>query len=151
MRRIRAATGLLAAVLFLAGCGAPPPKPVSVRGKVTKNGGPLKLKPEAGHQVPPGETGGSISFVHADGPNQGQDEPGTLNPEDGTFQITGVEGKGAPPGRYKVAVRLGTFGSPDQLKDQFSRDNSKVEVTVPDAGADNLVIDLPFKEEKKKK
>ena len=149
---MRRTCALAAAFLFLAGCGAPPEKLVTARGKLTKNGGPLKAKAEgADRQLPPGEAGGSVSFVHADGPRAGQDEPGTFNLEDGTFQIIGVEGKGIPPGKYKVVVRLGTFGSPDQLQDQFSRDNSKVEVTVPDAGADALVIDLPFKEKEKKK
>jgi hypothetical protein len=127
------------------GCGGPAEKVVSVRGKVVRGGAPLKLKGDPKLPLPPGDPGASISFVHVEGPKIGQDEPGTFNPDDGSFHMIGVEGKGIPPGRYKVVVRIGGGGQPDSLKDKHSRENSKLEVTVPDTGVQDLVIDLDKK------
>jgi hypothetical protein len=131
------------------GCGDSAPgdnlPTVKVRGKIVRNGVPLKLKEDPKLPLPPGDPGGSITFIHTDGPKIGQEQPGKLNSADGTFEMTGANGKGIPAGKYKVALRVGAFSQPDQLKDNFSYFNTKLEVTVPDGGVSDLVIDLDKK------
>jgi hypothetical protein len=128
------------------GCGvASGQKYVKVTGKLVRNGAPAKLKGDSKLPLPPGESGASISFVHLDGPLSGQDEPGVVNADDGTFEMIGILGKGIPAGKYQVVLKVGPFGQPDGLKDQFSRKTSKLETTVPDTDAVNLVLDLEKK------
>lgn len=136
---------MVAVLSTVAGCGGPPEKLVSVRGKVVKSGVPFKPKGDPKLPLPPGDAGLTISFTHIDGPRTGQDEPGTFDPTDASFEMIGIEGKGIPPGKYKVVVRIGTGGQPDPLKDKSARGSSKLEVTVPDSGLIDLVIDLDKK------
>lgn len=89
-RSLVAALGC-AALLLVAGCGAPPVG--TVQGKVTRNGAPVGA--------------GSIIFQNADGTVS---MSANLNP-DGTYVVESIDRAGLPPGDYKVAVSPSKIGS----------------------------------------
>ena len=60
---------------------------------------------------------------------------------DGTFRIFGREGKGVPPGTYRVEVLQYDPYPNDALGGRFSREQSPIEVEVNEAN-DGLQIDL---------
>lgn len=59
---------------------------------------------------------------------------------DGTFLIFGREGKGVPPGRYRVEVLQYDPYPRDKLQGRFSREKSPIEIEVTPESA--LQIDL---------
>ena len=65
----------------------------------------LKL-PKGATGVPPGARPLAVSFVAEDG-TQFQ---AVVNPDTGTFELPGADGKGIRPGRYKVAITCGVGG-----------------------------------------
>lgn len=65
------------------------------------------------------------------------------NPEAGTFTVSGVDGKGIKPGRYKIAInaRVGFSPSdPDLFDNKFSAEKTQILRDVK-AGED-VVIDI---------
>lgn len=84
-------TGLVcAALILLGGCGGSKVRETVVRGQVLYRGEPV--------------SGGMIVF--APNAERGSDGPvvmATLN-EDGSFTLTGVDGKPVPAGWYRIAV-----------------------------------------------
>jgi hypothetical protein len=131
MRRTWWRCGLLAAFL-LVGCGGP--VLIRPKGRVLKGGAPLALKEE--EYV-------NIFFVPVVG--EGQKHPGDVyaaryNDADGTFQATGKDGKGLPPGRYKITVEH-LRKKKDLLRGAFGPDKTPFvrEVT---ASTRELTLDL---------
>jgi hypothetical protein len=130
MRRLGWGCGLLATFL-LVGCGPGTLKP---KGRVLKDGAPLAVQ-EEDHV--------NIFFVPVVA--EGEKHPGDVfaaryNAADGSFQVTGKDGKGLPPGKYKITVEHlrrkkdllhGTFGVD---KTPFVRD--------VDGRAGEIVLDL---------
>jgi hypothetical protein len=85
----------LLAAFLLAGCGRGLVQP---KGRVLKDGAPLALKEQ--EYV-------NIFFIPVVA--EGEKHPGDVyaaryNDTDGTFQATGKDGKGLPPGKYKITV-----------------------------------------------
>lgn len=132
--------GLLAAV----GC-APAERPITAapgkvipRGRLLRNGLPFR-PPTA--QLPPGDPGYRVMFIKLRGPGAGTELRASLDAGGaGTFRLIGPEGRGIPPGRYRVAVFLGPEGGPDAFQGKYDWENSRIEVEVK-RGKD-LVIDL---------
>ena len=129
---MRTALGVLVgiAVCLTAGCGPTALKP---RGRVLKDGAPFL--PEEGTYVvvlfvPIQEGGGRAPRFF----------PAEFNPADATFQVVGNDGKGMPPGRYRVAVEH-TRKKQDLLKGKFNAENSPFVREVQNSG-DEIVIDL---------
>jgi hypothetical protein len=84
----------------LAGCGSS--NRVQVQGVLLRGGSPLRPPEGASNQVVfvamevKGDSGKSI----------GANEPfaAVVNEEDGTFEVPGPDGRGIPPGKYRVSV-----------------------------------------------
>jgi hypothetical protein len=151
--------GLVGALCFsvalVVGCsgGSSGDKGVMAKGKLLQNGQPAKVEYAGTKQLPPGETGRMTVWfypVKADndviiGPQgdimvQGGEKADVES--DGTFKLGGGDGKGIPPGKYRVVVtHIDPFTSKDVLKGMFSEGNSRVtrEVKGPD---EEIVIDL---------
>jgi hypothetical protein len=111
------------------------------KGRILKNGLPLKISESSQANVPPGDPGLQITFIKLGGADAGTEHVARIIPEPpGSFDLIGAEGKGIPPGRYRVAVALAPFGGKDELKNKYSRENSKIEIEIK-AGED-VVIDL---------
>jgi hypothetical protein len=124
--------GALLGVVLLAGCGGP--ALIQPRGRLLKGGAPLPLK-DSEHVT--------IFFVPvvAEGrPHPGENYAARYNRADGTFQATGKDGKGLPPGKYKVTV--GHFRRKTDLLDgAFSAANTPF-VHDLDARSGEIVLDL---------
>jgi hypothetical protein len=142
-RPLRLTLALLAPVLaFAAGCGdnVPPDKVqrVTAQGRILKNGLPISID---NMRLPPGDPGLQVIFIKLGTTDAGAEIPATVtNAAEGRFELTGPDGKGIPAGRYRVAVILAPYGSADQFKGKYDRNNSKVEVEVK--GGEDLVIDI---------
>ena len=95
---MRILKGLLAAALCLAlasGCGGA--TRLNTKGRIVKGGGPFT--------VPQGEYVRVIFFpVTADGKPPQNTYIATYNGADGTFRAVGPDGKGIPPGKYRIAL-----------------------------------------------
>lgn len=152
MRSLRRATALLA-VLALSGCGSS--NRVHVEGVLLKGGAAFK---------PPEGASNQVVFVAMDvqddsGKSVKSNEPyaAIFHPEDATFEVPGPEGRGIPPGKYRVSVtqKYRTKHTVDQpkkrgepainrdtdlLKDRFSPTDSPIIVEVP--ASEKLTIDL---------
>lgn len=148
---IRAAA--LGAALVLAGCGSA--NRVPVRGVLLKGGAPFTPPEGASNQV----VLVAMEVQGDDGKSIGADEPfaAVLNQADGSFEVPGPDGRGIPPGKYRVSVtqkyrNKHTVDKPkkpgtalidrdtDLLGDRFSSKGSPIVVEVPGSGS--LVVDL---------
>src|SRR5581483_1216377 len=90
-----------AAALVAPGCGSSNEVPVS--GRLLKGGVPYR--PPEGQKV--GVTLYAVEVLDARGARvPGGDEPyaAQVRPADGTFVVPGREGRGIPPGSYRVAI-----------------------------------------------
>lgn len=111
---------------------------VKPKGRVLKNGLPLEIN-AAG--LPPGDPGLQVIFINIGTADAGTEIPAQItDPATGSFELAGLDGKGIPPGKYRVAVILAPSGSPDQLKGKYDRKNTKIEKEV--TGKDDVIIDL---------
>jgi hypothetical protein len=63
-----------------------------------------------------------------------------FNRQDGTFQVTGADGKGLPPGTYRVAVSI-VKEHKDELKGLFNVKNSPVVCEVSRTSSE-ITVDL---------
>jgi hypothetical protein len=122
---------VLLAAIVLAGCGSGKLHP---RGRVLKDGAPFL--PEKGADL-------VIFFVPVVG--EGQKHPGDVyaarsNEADGTFQVTGKDEKGLPPGRYKITIEH-MSKKRDLLAGAFSEDKTPF-VRDIDARTGEIVLDV---------
>jgi len=122
--------GALICGLVLAGCGGESgPERVPVKGQIVMADG----KP-----VFPG----SIQFVPAKGMSEGSYQSSALLHEGGKFTMrTHPHGEGVVPGTYKVVLSLGV-GSPRELAKYSNPKTTPLEVTIPEAGNENLKLTL---------
>ena len=122
---------LLAAVVA-SGCGGP--RMIQPKGRVLKNGAPLALKED--EYV-------NVFFVPVI--EEGQKHPGDVfaaryNDADGTFEATGKDGKGLPPGKYRITVEH-FRKKKDLLNGAFNSEKSPFVREITDATAE-ITIDL---------
>jgi hypothetical protein len=114
--------------LAASGCGSG--GAIRVKGTVTNNGQPLSVSDKGMVQV---------IFIPDDPEKAGDTYPANVNP-DGTFEVPGKEGKGIPPGKYRVAVRqLDPYPTKDKLKDKFSPEKTPI---VRDVASREVNIDI---------
>jgi hypothetical protein len=92
---------LLLAHLAVSGCGSSS-NTIWVTGKLQKGG--ATYTPPAGQKLE--MTFYAMEVIDETGKKLTNAEPylADLNPEDGTFSVPGAEGKGIPPGKYRVAI-----------------------------------------------
>ena len=95
MHYLRWPLGLLICCAVL-GCGGSLVKP---KGRVMKGGAPF--------QTADGEAL-RVILAPADGPEGAHYDsyPALYNPDNATFQVVGKDGKGLPPGKYRVGLEL---------------------------------------------
>ncbi|HSQ56658.1 MAG TPA: hypothetical protein VLM40_13025 [Gemmata sp.] len=133
---------LTVSLALAAGCGSSKDKTAEGRtkpkGRILENGLPVKVDTS---KLPPGDPGLQVTFIKIGGVDAGEETDAQITDAGtGTFELFGADGKGIPPGKYRVAVVLAPVGSADALKGKYSRDNSKIEVEVKEG--EDLVIDL---------
>lgn len=124
--------GCLAAV---AGCSRGDGK-LNVTGKVVKGGAALAVPEEEYVRV-------TFFPVTTDGGPPKNTYAASYNRSDGTFRATGGDGKGIPPGKYRVAVEHEKRGG-DAFKGAYDGDRSRFEFDI-DRKTKPLVIDLDKK------
>jgi hypothetical protein len=120
-------TKQLACVLLcgmLAGCGGGPKgDSVPVRGIVTSAGAPLKVnRPDVGLGYV------EVHFYRiADDGSVSTDPADAAVDELGNFTVRGRDGRGLPPGKYRITVRqLDPAPDNDKLGGRFNLKNSKI-------------------------
>jgi hypothetical protein len=129
--------GYCLVTLLLTGCGGKAKDDsVPVRGKVTNAGAPLKVnRPDVGlgyvelhfHRI---NADGSVSTDPADAAVE----------ESGNFTVRGRDGRGLPPGKYKITVRqLDPAPANDKLQGRFDLKNSRI---VREVGDQQIMIDV---------
>jgi hypothetical protein len=135
----------VAVVVYLSGCGsgATPDGRTVVKGRIVENGSPFvpdpaKLKLPKGTSLPPGTNLLQVTFIPKTG---GENVPAIVNPNDGSFTVSGADGKGIKPGVYKIAVTANAGpGTADLLGGRFGPDNTPIEREV--RPGDEVVIDV---------
>jgi hypothetical protein len=130
MRQARLLPAGLLAGLLLPGCGGSLVKPT---GRVVRGDAPLHTG--AGEAL-------HIAFVplEATGTTGFDSYAAEFNGEDGTFQVKGKDGRGLPPGRYRVTLEL-IKGRKDAFRGRFSARNSPFTCEVT-SGSAEVVLDL---------
>src|SRR6516165_4833326 len=87
-------------ILSLAGCSGSEQPQVGVKGRIHKNGEPLavpELRSGAGGRV-------MVRFHGLDKGDVPQGTHSAIVKSDGTFSIPGPNGRGIPPGKYRVEI-----------------------------------------------
>lgn len=120
----------VALCLLLAGCGD---GRLRTRGRVVKDGQPL---------VPKENESVRVTFVPIppDGKPTADHYFAEYNPADGTFQSSGKDKKGMPPGKYRVAVEY-KRNKQDVFGGKYDENQSPFVFDV-DSGTQEVVIDL---------
>ncbi|HEV3238622.1 MAG TPA: hypothetical protein VGZ25_16665 [Gemmataceae bacterium] len=120
-------------IVLIGGCGV---AHVKAKGKLLKNGEPFRpgenefvrlvfVPADAEKEVKEGDEG---SFIAA------------FNPEDSSFEVTGADGKGLLPGKYRVCVQL-MKQKKDLFNGAFNAQNSPLNCEVV-TGKEDLAFDL---------
>jgi hypothetical protein len=133
---------LLLGILLACGCsrdsGGVAEGRIKPRGRILENGLPIKIDTT---NLPPGDPGLQVTFIRIGGVDAGTEyEARITDAASGAFDLIGADGKGIPPGKYRVAITLAPFGGTDALKGKFSRERSKIEIEVKPG--EDVVIDL---------
>jgi hypothetical protein len=121
--------------LLLAGCGSQERK-VIVKGRVSKGGQPLTVKDTVLGRV-------VVKFVPLNEPDPAKaigPQTALVNQQDGTFEVKGNDGKGIPPGKYRIAVYQYEPMPTDKLQGKFGEKNSRIEREV--TGGEEIDIDV---------
>jgi len=119
----------------MAGCGSGDGK-LLIKGKVVKGGAALTVPEEEYVRVtffPMTDDGGPPKNTYA----------ASYNGSNGTFRAIGGDGKGIPPGKYRVAVEHEKKGG-DAFKGRYDGDRSPFQFDI-DRTTKALVIDLDKK------
>jgi hypothetical protein len=128
MRRM---TMLLVVLLLVLAAGCGPPR-VKAKGRLVNNGEPYRVE--------------ETDIVHmAFTPTEGSaghegNYVAEFNRKDSTFQVLGKEGRGLPPGKYRITVQVNR-NRKDILKGAFGADKSPFVQDITDAGSE-IVLDV---------
>ena len=131
---VRSALVLVASLSLsfpLAGCSGGP-KLTKVKGKITRNNQPLNAR------------NGSVDivFTPVDAGLAYDTYPANYNQQDGTYEVPGKDGKGIPPGKYRITIHIMTApplpAEATQINNTYGSDNSPLvrEVTGEDINID---------------
>ncbi len=139
----------LAAAMGCSQSGDNSPKAI-VKGKLVDGGKPYTAAPPRGKAAlppPPGTEGTNSALQIQFTPVEGGDTfMGPVAADTGAFEISGHDGKGIKPGKYKVILTMpnavpGISGAPEVLGGRFSREKSQIEREVTVDGPE-IVIDV---------
>lgn len=127
--------GLLA--LLVVGCGDSGPPRQVIKGKVTKGGEVMKVKPMVGKL--------HVWLINQD-PSQSRNPIDAIVTEaDGSFEVKGPDKRGIPAGKYKFCLEWKDdfpFGK-DKLEGKFNEANSKIIRDLPGSGDLSLDVSKP--------
>jgi hypothetical protein len=128
---LRAAAAALLAGLLAAGCNGP--VLLKTKGRLLKNGAPVI--PHEGELV-------HVIFVPVtEGDQRARDYfAAEFHAADGTFQVAGKDGRGMPPGKYRVWVEV-LKNKRDLLKGAFDEEHTPF-VRDVDTKTDEVILDL---------
>ena len=118
----------------LSGCGDSGPPRAKIKGEVTNDGEPLKVKPMVGKV--------QVTFfpLSEKGEITGDPQEAAIQPS-GEFTVHGTEGKGILPGKYKIAVRQwDEFPNKDVLEGKADKDHTTIIRDIKDG--DEVIIDV---------
>ncbi len=136
MQHLTRRLAILLSGLSLAGCGGSGEEVVPARGRVLLNGEPLQVR---GRDVGLGSV--KVEFYRLGEEGAPSDAPeGMVVDERGYFELPGRDGRGIPPGKYRVAVYQYDPHPEDKLGGRFGKDNSPIVVEV--SGKEDLAIEL---------
>ena len=123
-------------LLFVAGC-SPGERAVQVQGRVTNAGQPLQV---AGREIGLGMV--QLQFFRTDEHGRAEgDSEGAVADSEGRFQVHGRNGKGIPPGKYRIAIRQwDPYPQVDKLDGRFSADKSTIVREIN--GNQEILIDV---------
>ncbi len=128
---------LVCAAPFVPGCGGD--KGVKVEGQIVRDGNP--------YAAAEGETV-NLSFAGKNAKGEDAIYPATVNAGAGSFVVNGPEGKGIPPGKYKITINLSSGGSDpaslaklEKVNAQFARINGK-ECDITSEPVQKITIDI---------
>src|SRR5262249_45096027 len=126
----RCLAALAGIALLLAGCGKPMLK---TKGRVVKGGAPFL--PGQGEFV-------RVTFVPVvEGSRPARDFfVAEVDPSTSNFHVSGKDGRGMPPGKYRVAIELDHKRS-DLLKGKFDAEKSPFVFDI-DSRTKEIVVDL---------
>jgi hypothetical protein len=135
---VRILSGLLTAALcliFVCGCNGN--GRLNTRGRIVKGGTPFTV-PEAEYV--------RVTFfpVTEDGKPPKNTYAATYNGAEGTFRAVGPDGKGIPPGKYRIAVEH-ERNRKDLFRSAYDGDKSPFMFDI-DASGKEIIIDLDKKE-----
>jgi len=124
----------------------PDPGNLIVKGKLVEGSKPFTLDPSKvpmpkGATAPPPGMGNPLQILFFAGEGT-QQYSADVNAEMGTFEVKG-DGKGIPPGRYKIAITAKHgFGpdTPDYFRGRYSQENTKIIREIKPG--DEIVIDV---------
>jgi hypothetical protein len=122
---------MLAAALLAAGCGRG--NMFHPRGRILKGGQPFVTRAGEGMR---------ITFVPTEGGHNGRWDvyPALYHAEDGSFEVTGKDGHGMPPGDYRVSLEW-IKNRDDLFQGAFGQANSPIVCQV-EGESDEVVIDV---------
>jgi hypothetical protein len=129
MRLTRIGWAFVLLALFLIGCGGD--GRFKARGRVVKSGTPFTLGEGEGMRM---------IFVPVEAGEKTFDTYAAVFNKDGSFEVAGKDGKGLPPGKYRVTLEH-LKKKQDLFDGAFAGDNSPIVREVTD-GANEIVIDL---------
>jgi hypothetical protein len=130
MRKWAQLTAALAAALLAAGCSR---GTFNTRGTVLKDGQPIKVTEDQALRI-------LLVPMPEDGSQPKDYYVAEFQASDSTFRVRGKDGKGMPPGKYRVALEL-LENRKDLLKGAFGPDNSPHVVTIQ-SGSDEITVDV---------
>jgi hypothetical protein len=107
---------------------------LNIKGRVVSKGAALKLADKEFVRV-------TFFPVTTNGRPPANTYIAAYEPDDGTFEAVGRDGKGIPPGKYRVAIELNNSKRRDVLKGVYDGDRSPFVFDV-DANTKDLVLDL---------
>jgi hypothetical protein len=108
---------------------------IKVKGHLVKDGQPYIIDEKEGLR---------IFFVPVSAPENTFDSFSALyDRDDGSFHVTGKDGKGMPPGEYRISLEL-RLNRSDRLNGEFSSKKSPLTCKI-DSSHRDVVIDLEQK------
>jgi hypothetical protein len=130
MRRILFLLASLVLAVAVVGCGS---GKLHTKGRLLMDGKPLAVSEED-----------TVRVIFVPVPEPGKRPENTymaaFHPEDGTFTAVGADGKGLPPGKYRIAVEY-TKKKRDMLKGAFDSGKSPFVYDI-DQSTGELTLDL---------